>query len=90
MKYQFNINGQNLISGNMEQKIQVNENNENIIQIPVSVNFLQAGMAIQQILTGNDNLNYQLKGNLDITTSHQLLEQLNLPFDLSGVVKLIR
>lgn len=90
IKYQFNINGQNLISGNMEQKIQVNENNENIIQIPVSVNFLQAGMAIQQILTGNDNLNYQLKGNLDITTSHQLLEQLNLPFDLSGVVKLIR
>lgn len=90
IKYQFNINGQNLISGNMEQKIQVNENNENIIQIPVSINFLQAGMAIQQILIGNDNLNYQLKGNLDITSNHQLLEQLNLPFDLSGVVKLIR
>ncbi len=90
IKYQFNLNGQNLISGNMEHKIQVNENGGNIIQLPVSINFLQAGMAIQQILTGNENLNYQLKGSLDIATSHQLLDQLNLPFDLSGIVKLIR
>lgn len=90
IKYQFNVNGQSLISGNMESKIQVNENGENIIELPFSINFLQAGMAIQQIITGNDNLNYQLRGNLDISTSHKLLEQLSLPFDLSGIVKLIR
>ncbi len=63
IKYHFNINGQSLISGNMEQKMQVNENGESIIQLPVSINFLQAGMAIHQILNSNDDLNYQLRGN---------------------------
>lgn len=90
IKYQFNVNGQSLISGNIEQKVQINENGENIIQLPVSVNFLQAGMAVSQILTSNENLNYQLRGNIDIATSHKLLDQINLPFDLSGIVKLVR
>jgi len=41
-------------------------------------------MTVYQIINGGKNINYQLGGNLDLTTSLPLLGKVNLPFGSFG------
>ena len=90
MQYNFKLNEQSILSGLTDKSMQISEKSDNIIEIPVSVDFLRAGTAIYQILNGNKTLNYQLGGNLDLSTSLPLLGQVNLPFELSGRTDLVK
>jgi LEA14-like dessication related protein len=90
MQYNFKLNEQSILSGLTDKSMQISEKSDNIIEIPVSVDFLRAGTAVYQILNGNKILNYQLGGNLDLSTSLPLLGQVNLPFELSGRTDLMK
>lgn len=90
MQYDFKLNGLSIISGLSNKSMQMKEKGESIIDIPVSVDFLTVGMSAYQILNGNKTLNYQLGGNLDLTSSLPLLGKVNLPFELSGKTNLIK
>ena len=89
MNYQLNINGLKLISGKTDKKAQIKENGKGVIDIPFSLDFMQIGRSFYQILSSKEKLSYQMTGNLDIETSHELLKQVSLPFDLSGVTELL-
>lgn len=84
MDYNFQVNGKNWLSGKANQKTSTNQNGESIIQIPVSLDFLQMGSSLFQLISGGKNLNYNLSGNLDIKNSHPLLNHLSLPFNQKG------
>ena len=90
LQYQFEVNGQNWISGYSEEPTQVAEKGQGFIEVPISLNILQMGRSVHQLLTGDEDLSYQFGGNLDLATSVPLLGKVNLPFDHSGSVKLIR
>jgi LEA14-like dessication related protein len=90
LQYHLEINGMRWISGDMEENIQVTSKGENLIEIPVSLDFLQIGRSVYQILTGGESLRYQLGGKLDLTTSIALLSHVSLPFDRSGSIKVIK
>jgi len=70
--------------------MQIKEKGDSIIEIPITVDFLKAGMTVYQIINGSKSINYQLGGNLDLTTSLPILGKVNLPFDLSGRTDLIK
>lgn len=66
------------------------EKGESTIAIPISLNFLQMGTAIYQMISGNQELNYQLKGNTDLKSSLPVLGQVSLPLDRVGKINISR
>ncbi len=87
-KYEFAGNSKNWISGVNEKSMTVGGKGESIIEIPVSLNFLQAGRSVYQLLTGDRNLNYKLLGSVDFSTSLPIIGEVKLLFDQSGQVKI--
>jgi LEA14-like dessication related protein len=87
LQYQFEINGVRWISGDVKENVQVTSKGESLIEIPISLDFLQMGRSVYQILTGDRSLSYQFGGKLDLATSIPLLSQVSLPFDRSGSIK---
>lgn len=90
MDYKFLVNGTNWLSGKANQKSSANENGESIIQIPVSLDFMQMGSSLFQLISGGKNLNYNLSGELDIKNSHPLLNNLSLPFNEAGKFDILK
>ncbi len=87
--YQFMVNEESWLSGETEQQIKVNEKEENLIQIPVSINFIEVGRSVYTILQQEENLNYRLKGNIVLTPSLPLIGMVQLPFDEMGRIRII-
>jgi LEA14-like dessication related protein len=90
MNYNFQVNGKNWLTGNANQKTSTANNNESIIQIPVSLDFLQMGSSLFQVISRGKNLDYNFSGNLDINSSHPLLEKLSLPFNQTGQFNILK
>ncbi len=89
-QYEFDVDGRNWISGYTEAPTQIMENGQGFVEIPISLNLIEMGRSIYQLLSGGRDLNYSFGGNVDLATSLPLLGAVSLPFDRSGSVKLIR
>lgn len=90
MNYQFDVNGRSWISGLAEEATQITEKGEGIIQIPISLNLLQMGTSVRQLLKGDSDINYKFGGEMDLATSLPLLGEIKLPFDREGKIPLIK
>jgi LEA14-like dessication related protein len=90
LNYTFDVSGSQWVSGKTSQSMDVNAKSDNIVTIPLSLNFLNMGRSAYNLLSGNEELNYQLQGNADLGTSIKLLGDFKLPFDQSGKVKLFK
>ena len=90
LNYDFAVNGKTWAKGITQNQMQIAEKGESTISIPVSLNFMQMGRTIYGIVTGNETLNYQLKGDLDLNSSLPLLGQVKLPIDRTGEVKILK
>jgi len=84
------VNEENWFSGETEQQIKVNEKEENLIQIPVSINFIEVGRSIYTTLQQEENLNYRLKGNIVLLPTLPLIGEVQLTFDETGRIRIIR
>jgi len=90
LNYDFIINGQTWAKGLTRSQMRVQEKGESTISIPISLNFMEMGRTIYQMISGDQKLNYQLKGNLDLNTSLPLLGQVNLPIDRVGEINILK
>ncbi len=88
--YHLNVAGQEWVTGIKSKEIQLSEKKTGDISIPVSLNFLQMGQSILNILTSDQALNYQFSGSTDILTTLPLLEKYKLQFKKSGQTKLLK
>ncbi|MDZ7317547.1 MAG: LEA type 2 family protein [candidate division KSB1 bacterium] len=84
LNYDFAVNGKTWVKGLTQNAMQVKEKGESTIAIPISLNFLEMGSAIYQMISGNQKLNYKLQGNLDLNSSLPLLGTVSLPLDRTG------
>lgn len=90
MQYKLDVNGSKWVSGNMASNVQVKENDESLVEIPISLNFLEVGRSVYQLVNSDRELNYQFGGSLDLMTSLPILGKVDLPFSLSGQTKLLK
>jgi len=90
LNYDFVVNGKTWVKGLSQKQMQVKEKGESTISIPISLNFLEMGTVIYQMINGNQKLNYQLKGNVDLNSSLPLLGQVSLPLDRVGEINISR
>ncbi len=90
LDYNFSINGTTWAKGLTQNTMNIKEKGESAITIPVSLSFSKMGRTIYNVIMGNEKLNYDLKGNLDVNSSLPLLGQVNLPIDRSGQINILR
>lgn len=88
LNYALSIGGQQVASGLTSQSIQVDQKAASQITIPISLNFLQSGRTIYNILTRNEDFDYKIIGDFDLSTSLQNLGTIKVPFDRSGKINL--
>lgn len=90
LDYQFDVNDRQWIDGSATRSMNLAAKGESILDIPISLNFMQMGQSVLQLLRGSEPLNYQFQGRLDLSSSLPLLGDVSLPFDRMGEVKLIK
>jgi LEA14-like dessication related protein len=90
MNYTLNINGTKWLSGTSTQNMSLAEHQESTIDIPFSLNFMEMGRSIYNLLTGEKTLSYTLTGAADLKSSLPLVGSFNLPFDKSGQIDLLK
>lgn len=90
LSYDLRINGLESISGSLNEEINVEEGSSTKIKLPVSISFLNAGMSAYRILTGNEDLEYELTGSTTIGSDLPYFKLSNFDFDKSGSVNILR
>ena len=88
--YQFLVNGQPWASGDASHTVELVKKGESLLLIPISLNFLQVGQSVYEMLTGDEELNYNFTGDFYVTSTLPLFKKANLDFDRSGLTELIR
>jgi LEA14-like dessication related protein len=88
LNYQFDLNGNSIASGITSKGMTLNEKGEGIVELPISLNFLEMGQTVFHLLNGEKELNYNFKGNFDVDGSIPIFDAVNLPFDKSGKIML--
>ncbi|HEX6981621.1 MAG TPA: LEA type 2 family protein [Balneolaceae bacterium] len=88
LNYDLIINGNQWAEGTALQNVHIKENGITELTIPISLNLSQIGASAYRILTGTQQLDYQLKGVFSINAGHELLGETNFDFNRSGEVSL--
>ncbi len=90
LNYNLDVNGKHWISGLLDQPVQIKEKSVQTVRIPVSLNFLEMGSAVYQLLSGDNKLDYHLTGKADFKSDFKLLDAFSLPFDKTGKIDLTK
>ena len=90
LNYKLLIDGKEFATGLTTDKIHISQKASNQIAIPVSLNFLESGRTLYNLLTQSGSFNYDLTGDFDLSTSLQNLGNITMPFDRSGTLKITR
>lgn len=88
--YGLEINGSQWAKGQSSRAVTVAAKAQNVISIPISLNFLQIGQSVAQVLRSDQLLHYNLAGDLQLTSDLPLLGEVRLPFDRQGEIQLQR
>lgn len=88
--YTLLINGRNLMQGIGEPQTRIAKNSSAPLSLGMSLDFAQIGLTIYQILSGYNQVNYQLQGSLDVGSSLPLLKHAAIPLNQSGVLNISR
>lgn len=90
LSYDLRINGLESISGSLNEEIDIEEGSSTKIKLPVSISFLNAGMSAYRILTGDEDLEYELTGSTTIGSDLPYFKLSSFDFDKSGSVNILR
>ncbi len=90
MAYDFDVADKNWLTGTSQPDLTVAAKNDNIIEVPVSLNFFEIGRSAFQLLNGHSDLDYRFKGHLEIEAGLPLIGAVTLPFEQAGRVPLLR
>jgi LEA14-like dessication related protein len=90
LDYQLSVAGTQWIKGSTSKTMSVNAKDESIIDVPISLNFLNMGQSLYQILQGDQTLNYNLNGNAKLGSSLTILGDFDIPFNQSAETKILK
>jgi LEA14-like dessication related protein len=90
MKYNFTVNGLTWAKGIATDSVVVGRKSDKTVRIPVSLDFLEMGQTVMQLLSGDRVLDCRLDGELNLGSSIPAFTDAKLPLDLVGKVNLIK
>ncbi len=90
INYNLEVNGEDWIESSVTNQINITENSEQQISLPISLNPGEIGLSIVQVLQSSGELNFTLNGSFNFGTTHPLLEETIFNFQEDGVLPVIR
>lgn len=84
LDYRFQVNQSTWAKGKVNESVSMKANGEGIVEVPISLNFLQLGMSIYRLLTSGQQADYKLEGNMDLESTLPFLTSRDLPFTKVG------
>ena len=90
LNYDFTVNGKRWLSGNSNALGNVAQQQQSVITLPITLNFMEMGSSLYGLLKGGQDLNYSLNGKLDASSDHSLIGNFDMPFADSGKIRLAR
>lgn len=88
-KYILDVNGRNWLDTELEERINISGSENKTIVIPIRLNTSQMGSAMLDIMRGEKEFNYKLRGSANISADIEgFTEDQELPFELEGVYQL--
>ncbi|MCU7863904.1 MAG: LEA type 2 family protein [Candidatus Thiodiazotropha sp. (ex Lucinoma borealis)] len=88
LNYNLKLNGFNVGNGLLSQSVAIKQDGRGVINLPLSVNIMQAGMGLYSALLGNDGLKYELNGSMAATSSNSILSDIKIPLNEQGVIEM--
>lgn len=90
LAYDLQVNGDPWAEGTALQNVNIRKNGITELDIPISLNISQIGLSAYRILTGSEPLDYQLKGNFNVSALHELLGNTSFSWNRSGKIPVSR
>jgi len=88
LNYNFSVNGNRWIQGRESVIGDIGPGGQSLMSIPISLNFLQIGRSVADLISGGDELNYLLTGNVDVSGKEIPLQIKGLNFNRDGKINL--
>jgi LEA14-like dessication related protein len=88
LNYGLTVNGVNWIQGQTVKGFSLNEKQNQTLTLPLSLNFVQLGTAVYQLLSSNKPLYFKLNGDLNLTVPQLAIPQSTFSFDQNGETNL--
>ena len=86
LRYQLSVDGQDWISGTLDQPARIAPKEGASLSIPVELDLASMGSGVYRMLTEGRMLDYQLRGNLAGTADESRLGSFEFDFDDAGAV----
>lgn len=90
MDYHFDVDGITWLKGISNKNMQIGSKQSNVIDLPISLNLLQIGSSVKDVIAEGKPLSYDFSGNIELGTTVPLLEKVKLPFKKNGEISIIR
>jgi LEA14-like dessication related protein len=87
LNYNLKLNGFDVGGGQVTQPVDLKQNGQGVINLPVSLDFAQAGMGLYKALLGK-GINYDLSGLMKASGSNPIFSGFTMPLDKKGTVGL--
>jgi len=88
LNYGLAVNGVNWVQAAAVKGFSLNEKKNQTLTLPLSLNFLQIGSSVYQLLSSNKPLTFQLNGELDLSVPNLGIPKSTFSFDQSGETSL--
>lgn len=90
LAYKFNVNGRSWGTGKADKLLNVSKKGKATLKLPISLNFLEMGTGLFNIIKGGEALNYNFDGDVNFDSTLPLLGNTKLRFDKNGKLKIER
>lgn len=86
LSYNLDVNGRNWVDGSQQKSLSISQNGRSQIAIPISLNISEIGSSVVQLLNNNNEINFELSGDMNLGADHPLFKEMNtrFTFDKSG------
>lgn len=84
LRYSFTVEGQDWVSGMVEESTRLDSNETSTLTVPVELDFASLGSGLYRMLTENRALDYQLQGSMTGTAGDSPLGRFDLDFEDLG------
>ncbi len=88
LNYGLTVNGVNWVQGQTVKGFSLNEKKDQTLTLPLSLNFIQIGTSVYQLLSSNKALSFKLNGDLNLSVPNLGIPQSTFSFDQSGETNL--
>ena len=90
LDYAFAVQNQPWVDGGLERALEIPRFGSELVSLVFELSFLSFGRSLRDLLMGDDAVQYAFDAALTVTPGLPLMEQVTLPYEMSGSVPLSR